>query len=605
MASISGEPIPAITEATLADIAEHGLWGPGATVNHSVVDLGNALVAAAQGEAVQLPPELAELVAKVRQRSEIEVSALTVEENVNLSVFTIKLSGNEPRPVVIMPAGWNPMGWLPFVYAYYKLALRGYHVLAYTPRGLGYPKWISTSTGHVNVAGPADWSDGSKVITFAEGHFSPSKIGFLGLSYGSGISQLVAAHDPDDRVAAVAAVSTWGNLATSLYANDTRHVQAVDLLVGFTGGPRDEKFDADTVEILRKFDENRDLEDVIAWGNERSPETYLAETNRRGIPTFFSNTWHETLFPALPVIDLFNRLDVPKHLNMWIGDHGAPEGAGLTGLPSSLPYPGIKDPVEEIYSFLDHYLLGVENGVPERPQVVNQVMFTYKTKPALGGKQRIVEAARREEYASWADVTTGSETWYLTGANGDGDGALADKQAAGWSRSFTVGETKAVAVEEIMGTGQDEWTGNPLRYVLGEFERDRLLVWSTDPLTGQGGVARRIRGAAKVRVTARSTSDAATLIAYLFDVAPDGNARIITHEPYTVTGVTPGADTTVEWELQPVAYDVQAGHRVALVVNGFDPLYFPGNVKQVLLPPITTTVSSASGKESRLELPLG
>ncbi|MFJ8670115.1 hypothetical protein [Streptomyces sp. NPDC093600] len=26
----------------------------------------------------------------------------------------------------------------------------------------------------------------------------------------------------------------------------------------------------------------------------------------------------------------FNGLTVPKHLNLWIGDHASPEGAGLT-----------------------------------------------------------------------------------------------------------------------------------------------------------------------------------------------------------------------------------------------------------------------------------
>ncbi|MFE4975295.1 CocE/NonD family hydrolase C-terminal non-catalytic domain-containing protein [Kitasatospora sp. NPDC056651] len=604
MASISGQPIPAITEATLDEIAATGLRGPGNTVNQAVVDLGNALVAAVQGdESVQLPPELAELVARVRQISDVEVTRIPVEENggsIDLSAFTIKLKGDERRPVVILPAGWNPLGWLPFVYAYFKLALRGYHVLTYTPRGLGFPNWISTSEGRVDVAGPKDWADGSEVITYAKAHFNPNKVGFLGLSYGSGISQLVAAHDEDNRVAAVVALSTWGNLATSLYANDTRHLMAVDLLVGFTGGERDDKFDEEALDILDKFAENRDLDDVIAWGTERSPETYLDRTNERRIPTFISNTWHETLFPVAPVVDVFERLDVPKRLNMWIGDHGAPEGAGLSGLPAGLPYPGLGDPVREAYEFLDHHLLGAPNDVPNWKPVKNQVMFTYKTKPLVGNVRRITQAARREEYGSWADVTTGHEQWYLTGTNGDGDGALADKQNDGWSRSFTAGlETKATAVDEVMDTGQKEWTGNPRKYVLGEFERENLLVWSTDPLTGSDGVARRIRGAADVRLTVRSTEEAATLVAYLFDVAPDGNARIITHEPYTVLGLTPGEDVTVGWKLQPAAYDVAEGHRLALVVNSRDQLYSYAATKG------TVTIGSPSGDESRLELPLG
>ncbi|MFB7124451.1 CocE/NonD family hydrolase C-terminal non-catalytic domain-containing protein [Kitasatospora sp. NPDC056273] len=593
---------PSITEATLASVADNGLWGPGAaTVNPAVIDLGNGLLAALQGdETVQLPPELAELVAAVRGIATIGVPRITSGDGVRLSAFSIKLNGDQPRPVVIVPAGWSPVGWLPFVYAYLKLAQRGYHVLAYTPRGIGFPGWISTSEGFVDVAGPYDWADGSTVIDYAMEHFEPSRVGFLGESYGSGISQLVAAHDPANRVAAVVALSTWGNLATSLYANGTRHVKAVELLIGFTGGEKEDKFDAVTLEILDSFATGRNLDEVVAWGTERSPEAYADITNARGIPTFVSNTWHETLFPASSVIETFNRLNVPKQLNLWIGDHGAPEGAGLSGLLTQLPFPGLADPLKEAYDFLDHHLLGVDNEAPNRRQVSNQVMFSYKTKPVLGGGQRITEAARREGHDSWADVTTGTEAWYLTGVNGDGDGALADKQNAGWSRSFAAGlETKATAVDEVLKTGQKEWTGNPRKYVLAEFERENLLVWSTDPLTGSGETARRIRGAASVRLTVNSTEEAATLVAYLFDVAPDGTARIITHEPYTVLDLTPGQDTTVDWQLQPAAYDVPVGHRVVLVVNSRDQLYSYA-AKQG-----TVTIGSPRGNESRLELPLG
>ncbi|RGD62297.1 hypothetical protein DR950_35175 [Kitasatospora xanthocidica] len=593
---------PSITEATLADVADNGLWGPGAaTVNPAVIDLGNGLLGALQGnEEVQLPPELAELVAAVRRIATIGVPRITAADGTSLSAFTIKLNGDQRRPVVILPAGWSPVGWLPFVYAYLKLAQRGYHVLAYTPRGLGFPGWISTSEGYVDVAGPKDWSDGSTVIDYAQEYFDPSGVGFLGESYGSGISQLVAAHDPGNRVGAVVALSTWGNLATSLYANDTRHVKAVELLIGFTGGEKEDKFDEDTRDILGKFDRNEDLDDVVAWGAERSPETYLDTTNERGIPTFVSNTWHETLFPAASVVDVFDRLTVPKQLNLWIGDHGAPEGAGLSGLLTHLPFPGLADPLREAYEFLDHHLLCAANEAPNRKQVTNQVMFTYKTKPVPGGGTRIVEAALREGHDSWESVTAQPEVWYLTGVNGDGDGALADKQNDGWSRSFTAGlETKATAVDEVLKTGQKEWTGSPRTYVLAEFERENLLVWSTDPLTGSGEAARRIRGAASVRLTVNSTEAAATLVAYLFDVAPDGTARIITHEPYTALGLTPGEDVTVSWRLQPAAYDVPQGHRVALVVNSRDQLYSYAAEQG------TVTIGSPSGNESRLELPLG
>ncbi|MFB7496386.1 CocE/NonD family hydrolase C-terminal non-catalytic domain-containing protein [Streptomyces sp. NPDC056161] len=600
MTTEDGEPIASVTDATLADIAANGIWRDGGLdINPSVLAVARALLAAVQGTAPAgtLPEELQELVARVLRQAGITFPRVSVTEEIGLSAFAIKQNASERRPVVIVPAGWNPYGWLPFMVGYLSLAARGYHVLAYTPRGIGKPDLPYTSEGFINVAGSDDWADGSRVIDHAQELFAPSKVGFMGLSYGSGISQLVAAHDQDNRVAAVAALSTWGNLATSLYDNGTRHLEAVQTLIDFTGGTEEEKFDEETRRILQDFRDGRNLEDVVAWGTERSPETYVGCTNARGIPTFYSNTWHESLFPVGEAIAAFEQITAPKHLNLWIGDHGAPEGAGITGLATGTPFPGLLTPMQEAYAWLDHYLLGRANEVPDWPVVNSQVMFTYKTVPAVIGR-RITVPARREPLPSWSEATTDSEAWYLSGNGGNGDGTLSDKPSTGWSRAFAAGhETAATAMDEIMTTGQKEWFGNPKNYKPADFERTRLLLWSTEALTG----GRRIRGAATVRLAVRSDeADAATLVAYLFDIAPDNSTRIITHEPFTATGLRPGTDRTVSWTLQPTAYDLPDGHRLALVVNSHDKLYaFTGKKDS------TTTITSLIEEEAVLELPLG
>ncbi|MFI8456108.1 CocE/NonD family hydrolase [Kitasatospora sp. NPDC085464] len=603
MTSASGDSSASVTDATLNDIATNGIWaGAGLNPSPAVLAVAQALLAAVRGEAgAALPSELADLASRVRGRATFDVLRIDGEHGTQLSAFTIKLNGDEPHPLVVLPAGWNPYGWLPFMYAYLSLAARGYHVLAYTPRGIGLPGWISTSEGHIDVAGPKDWADGSKVLDYAQRYFEPNRIGFLGESYGSGISQLVAAHDEADRVDVVVALSTWGNLATALYDNGTRHTAAVDALIAFTGGTLEEKFDEESRKILKDFEDGVNLDAVVAWGTERAPESYVDITNARGIPTFISNTWHESLFPAGQTIRTFEKLTVPKHLNMWIGDHGAPEGPGLAGLIGGVPFPGLREPMQEANAWLDHYLLDAANEVPTWREVNNQVMFTYETTKVIGQLDRITVPAHREQSPSWGDVTTGTDSWYLTGAADGGDGELSDKQSSGWSRDFTAGhETAATAMDDIMKTGQKEWFGNPKSYDPDGFERPRLLMWSTEELTGTGGVARRIRGAAKVRLTVRNTEGPATLVAYLFDVAPDGTARIITHEPYTAADLAPAEDRTVGWTLQPAAYDLPDGHRLALVVNSCDKLYAFSGTKDS-----TTTVSSPRGEEAVLELPLG
>jgi len=591
---MSDPSLTPVTDQSLADVAASGIWDGGLTCSAAALNVSRALVATLQGAASGLlTAELQRVVGDVQQTATAGFPRITAADGVRLSALSIKQKTTEPRPLVVVPAGWSPYGWLPFIGSYLGLALRGYHVLAYTPRGIGTPGLLSTSEGYVDVAGPNDWADGTSVLDYGEEFFAPSAIGFLGTSYGSGISQLVAAHDPANRVSAVVALSTWGNLATALYDNGTTHLAAVQALIEFTGGEQEDKFDAPTLRILADFKAGQNLDAVVAWGTERAPESYVDITNARGIPTFLSNTWHETLFPAGQVFTTFARLDGPKRLNMWIGDHGAPEAAGLIGLPATVPFPGILTPMTEAYAWLDHYLLGVDNDI-DQVAVSNQVMFSYQTEPGPGGAQRITMPANRENRPALADVTAGTERWYL--GNDTPDGVLSHAQAAGWARGFTAGElTQATAADALLTTGQQEWSGNPRLYKVSQFERDRLLVWQSEPLDG-----RQLRGTPAVRLTVRSTANAATLVAYLFDVDPDGSSRIITHEPYTVPDLTAGEDVTIQWNLQAACYDISAGHQLALVVNSRDALYaFTGT------PGSTTTISSPAVDPAYLDLPLG
>ncbi|MGE7385169.1 alpha/beta fold hydrolase [Streptomyces sp. NPDC004126] len=599
-------PITHVTAAQLSRIAGQGVYASATSVDPDAVNVAEALVATLNGtaETPLLTADLQELTEQVRQKATIGFPWITADDGVRLSAHTIKLNTSEPRPVVIVPSGWTPFGWILFEYAYLQLALRGYHVLAYTPRGIGLTSPLPgggfvdapwTSQGTIDVAGPADWADGSTVIDYAQQHFNPSRIAFLGESYGSGISQLVAAHDPAGRVDAVVALSTWGDLADSLFQNDTRHLAAVKALIDFTGGPIERKFAPATRRLLEDFLAGRNPEDVKAWLKERSPSSYLDETNVRGVPTFFSNTWHETLFPANQTVAHFDGLTVPKRLNLWIGDHAAPEGAGLT-----IPFSGPNVPVEEAFAWLDHHVLGADNGVGGWQPVNSQIMFTYKTKiDPETGQNVITEPAVREPRPSWADVTTSTESWYLTASSTDRrDGGLGTSPETGWKREFTAGQlTAATAVDAIITTGQAEWKGNPKSYPTGTFDRRHLAVWTSGPLQK----ARRIRGVPELALTVRSSAAATTLVAYLFDVAPDDTARIITHEPLTLVDLSPGEDRNASWNLQAAGYDLAANHRLILVVNSRDQLYSDAGEGTSS----TTTITSTDDSTAHLVLPLG
>ncbi|MEV4428105.1 CocE/NonD family hydrolase C-terminal non-catalytic domain-containing protein [Streptomyces sp. NPDC049602] len=609
-----------LTAAEASRVAGRGLWASGGTVEPDVVRFAQTLTTALLngnggegGAEALLPAALSAHVEEVRGLALPAYHRIEATDGIRLSALSLRQLGPGPHPLVVVPAGWTPFGWPLFLWSYLALARRGYHVLAYTPRGLGIPGLPSTSEGFVDVAGPHDWADGSAVIDFATEHLAPSVIGFLGESYGSGISQLVAAHD--DRVAAVVALSTWGNLATSLYDHDTRHLAAVKALLALTGGPVETKFDEANQEVLADFLADRNLERVVEWGRLRAPESYLHLTNGNETPTFLSNTWHEGLFAVNQLLDTFEGLEVPKRLNLWIGDHAAPEGPGLIGTE-----PGKANlPMAEAYAWLDHHLKGEHNGVEDWEQVCGQVMFTYVTEPVTDpgtgeptGENRIVEEAFRESRADWSRVTTGVEVFGLTGDGAGGtDGLLlpagettAPSEVTGWRRAFLAGvDTEATVMDALMKTGQAERAGNPKTYDTRKIDRRHALAWTTAPLTapeGRGTAGRRIRGIPRLRLTVRSTAASACLVAHLFDVAEDDTARIITHEPLNVYGLTPDQDRTVTWRLQAAAYDIAAGHRLMLVVDSKDPLYGDASVTWT-----QTVVTSPDGAQAFLELPLG
>ncbi|XEC29198.1 hypothetical protein JAO84_34745 [Streptomyces fradiae] len=629
----------AVTEADLARVAARGMWAADGRLDPDAARLGQTLAAALEDEtrAELLPDALADLVARVRGLAVPGFPRIETHDGLRLSAFTLRQTAPGPHPLVVMPAGWQPLGWALFMYAYLTLAAKGYHVVAYTPRGLGLKGLSSTSPGFIDVAGPNDRADGSAVVDHAVEHFGPSAIGFLGESYGSGISQLVAAHD--ERVQAVVALSTWGNLATCLYDNGVRHTAAVAALLRLTGGKVEEKFDEPTREILAKFDAGVDMAEVVAWGTERAPWSYLAETNEKGTPTFFSNTWHEGLFAANQVLETFNELTVPKRLNMWIGDHAVPEGSGLIAPPAE---PGdVNIPMREAYAWLDHHLRGERNGVEDWAAVSNQVMFTYRTVPVRDpetgrptGENEIVEPARREDRADWSEVTTGTELLALTaGGAGGADGGLVPADGPGgapgegaeppaWERSFIAGvDTEATAMDKIMETGKAEWAGNPKVYDTRKIDRIHALVWTTEPLTGSAaasgdgdgdgdgaadgaGVARRVRGIPELSLTVRSTAPAATLVAHLLDVDEEGLGRIVTHEPLNVRDLTPGQERRVTWRLQAAAYDIPEGHRLMLVIDSKDPLYADVS-EEVAAVWTQTTIGASDDAPAVLALPLG
>lgn len=434
--------------------------------------------------------------------------------------------GTRRYPVIVLPTSWG-MPQIEYVAQAKKLADAGYVVVGYNSRGF----W--QSGGNIETAGPQDIADASKVIDWALAHTpaDPQKVGVGGVSYGAGISLLASAFDP--RIKAVAALSGWADLIGSIYSGRTQHAQAAGLLAGagyLTGRPSTE------LQTIMKDFLGSNLakeDDMIDWGKKRSAATYLDRINAGGAAVLLGNAWGDSIFPPNQYADFFEKLKGPKRLEFRPGDHATAEATGLLGLPN--------DTWTSTKRWFDHYLKGVDNGIDQE----SPVQLKSRSTGAYEG------------YASWKDVPSGAQRIPLDGTQ----------------KISTDHDSGANGGTIFLSSLLDQLVKVPPTASIPLLPRSAAAVWQTPRQETQV----RVRGTTKLHTTLTSTAESGTAVAYLYDVGPLGVGKLVTHAPFTFHDKTPGQPFGVDLELFSTAYDVPAGHRLAVVVDGADPLYIEHN----------------------------
>ncbi|MFC9386574.1 alpha/beta fold hydrolase [Streptomyces venezuelae] len=452
------------------------------------------------------------------------------------------------HPLIVLPTSWA-MPQIEYLAQAQQLADSGYIVVSYNSRGF----W--QSGGEIETAGPKDIADASKVIDWALAHTAadPASIGMAGVSYGAGISLLAAAHDP--RIKAVAALSGWADLIESIYSGRTQHLQAAALLGGagyLTGRPGPE-----LEEILSDFLSSNlaKEEEMIAWGRQRSAAGQLDRINANGAAIMLGNAWGDTIFPPNQYASFFEKLTGPKRLEFRPGDHATAEATGLLGLPN--------DTWTSAHRWFDRYLKGADNGI-DREQPVQ-----LKSR-STGGY---------EGYPDWKSVHANQRKFGLDGTQ----------------KVWANVDSGANGGTVLLTNALDQFLRTPPIVSVPLLPRAFAGVWQSE----RSDSPQRVRGTVKVHTTVTSTEESGTLVAYLYDVGPLGVGKLVSNAPYTFHDRTPGKPFGVDLELFSTAYDVPAGHRLALVVDTVDPLYAEHNPTGAQL-----TFSSPSADPSYVSVPL-
>ncbi|MCM9082802.1 MULTISPECIES: CocE/NonD family hydrolase [Streptomyces] len=452
-------------------------------------------------------------------------------------------------PLIVLPTSWG-LPQIEYIAQAKKLADSGYVVVSYTSRGF----WLSG--GEIEVAGPPDIADVSAIIDWALAN-SPAdadRIGLGGVSYGAGISLLASAHDP--RVKAVVAMSGWADVIESIYSGRTQHVQAAGMLgaAGYlTGRPGPE-----LKTLLGNFFGSRlDQEQpMIEWGRKRSASEQVDRINANGAAIMLGNAWGDTIFPPNQYAKFYERLTGPKRLEFRPGDHATAEGTGLLGLPN--------DTWTNAHRWFDRYLKGERNGVDTEAPVQ-------------------IKSRSNDGYEGYAD-------WKSVGSGGTERLALSDSE-----HLFANVDSGANGGVILLSSVLDQFVKAPPIASVPLLPRAFAAVWQSE----RYDEARRIRGTAKLHTTVTPTKGDGTFVAYLYDVGPLGIGKLVSNAPYTFHGKAPGQAFGVDLELFSTAYDVPAGHRLALVVDTVDPLYIEHNPIGAQL-----TFSSPRTDPSYLSVPL-
>lgn len=474
----------------------------------------------------------------------IDYETIVSHDGTELKAKVITPTGVQgPHPLLVMPSAWGTSNLL-YVGAAARLAHEsGYQVVAYTSRGF----W--DSGGAIEVAGPDDRADASAVIDWALAHTDadPERIGMAGISYGGGISLLTAAED--DRIGAVASLSGWADLATSLYPRQTVDTQSAELLLlagNLTGRPGE-----DLTEIETEY-RRGNIQPALDLAPDRSAATKVEALNANGPAVMMAHAWNDGIFPVGHITDFYEELEVPKRLMLTPGDHATQELFGAAGLPNEV--------WESVGAWFDHHLRGLDNGVDGEDPV--------HVRPNNGGGDWT-------SHPDWPSVTGGTENYYLAEPGTEWmdwrDGAdMGTEPSSGWEHTFRAGiGTPAESGTVLVSGALQQFFDVPTGVLLPTVDRRRSAVW-TGPPVPEGT---RVAGAPEATLTFAPTAEEQSVYVYLYAVDDQGAGALLSHSPHTLRGVTPGEPVTVRMELAPVVWDVPQGHRLAVVVDSLDARY--------------------------------
>jgi predicted acyl esterase len=419
-----------------------------------------------------------------------------------------------------------------------RLAGRGYLAVCYSVRGQGGSEGLSF---HLGARELFDLQD---MIDWVRGRFPVARLAVAGSSQGGWHSWMAACH----------------HRGVDAVVPENIFVDYADFAVPsgclsrwfFTRTMRRRVMTAGLQYMARQWAVEGEWERLREWLRPSSPRLFLG---RIRCPVFVLHGWHDNGMPAGEIFRAFERLSVPKRLYMGGGGHEGRDADAAQALRTSL-----------VDRWLDHWIAGRHSGLLEEPAI------TWARRPGWShaSGDALPIAGERVLFLREGGALT-REAPAAPTANSNVHNVLLDPDY-----------TLSRAIHRDM-----EGTAEALAWEGVSFESAPLEA----PL--------EILGSPRLTLHMLPNRHLFQVHARLYDVDPDGGARLVSRGHFGARAATPGRHLAVEIEARGIAWRLEAGHRLRLEICNYDtdwvfPYYEPWSARLYHEP----------GRASALRLPL-
>lgn len=443
-----------------------------------------------------------------------------------------------PAPLVMLLNPWSIGSWV-YVNQANILADKGFIVLSYNLRG-----W-SGSNGTVDVGGPVDVADVSRVIDWASQNpmVDTSRVGLAGVSLGAGVALIAAAYEP--RVKAVVSMSTWTNFYTPIYGNSTKRVYWDALLWGGSiigTGSSSAAMLKETQEAI----DNADYARIHAYADPRSP-VYLLDRYAVNKPAILlSQNMSDILFPVSDVWKFFENVQTPKKMNLQPGVHATSEITGMFFVK--------KDKVWD--DSLEWFERWLGPNPPDHNALSSEVQVNLNSGTIYTG-------------AKTTDITPAPERFFL--ANNSDEtvfGTLSREASETGIHSIRSGKESGVfSGLPLVGAIIANLGLFPSKMEDAKIKTEMAAIYDLK-IPDQKF---KLIGVPKVHFTIHAAGTPATFVTHLFRVDKKGIWHLISMTPYTLRDYNPGDVQRVESDLYGAFEEFEAGERLVLALDAYDP----------------------------------